>query len=75
LGISIFLFFADVPVGCHNRPSGHTRKEIGAPLFYTPSAGIGQIGQRPRRVRMNAARIETSGKKVQVAAGGCGYDF
>jgi len=50
-------------------------REIGAPLFYTPSAGIGQIGQRPRRVRMNAARIETSGKKVQVAAGGCGYDF
>jgi hypothetical protein len=52
------------------------RKEIGAPLFYTPSAGNGQIG-RPACATgaRDAAKIETSGKKVQVTASGCGYDF
>jgi hypothetical protein len=49
------------------------RKGIGAPLFYTLRAGDGQIGRA--RPALDAARIEQRARKVQVAAGGCGYDF
>jgi hypothetical protein len=49
------------------------RKEFGAPLFYTPCTGNGQIGRRAPAP--GAAKIETSVKKMQVTAGGCGYDF
>jgi hypothetical protein len=52
------------------------RKEVGAPLFYTPRAENGQIGRCPApRPLAVLPKIETTIKKVQVAAGGSGYDF